>query len=50
MKEGRTFIDTNVLLYLLSANELKAGRAEEIVACKGIISVQVLNEFASVAR
>ena len=49
MKEGRAFIDTNVLLYLLSANELKAGRAEEIVAGKGIISVQVLNEFASIA-
>ncbi|HJT51663.1 MAG TPA: PIN domain-containing protein [Nitrosospira sp.] len=49
MKEGRAFIDTNVLLYLLSGNELKAGRAEELVATKGIISVQVLNEFASVA-
>lgn len=49
MKEGRAFIDTNVLLYLLSRNELKAGRAEELVATKGIISVQVLNEFASVA-
>lgn len=49
MSEGRAFIDTNVLLYLLSANELKAERAEEIVVGKGIISVQVLNEFASVA-
>lgn len=28
---------------------MKAGQAEETIAGKGIISVQVLNEFASVA-
>lgn len=49
MNEGRAFFDTNVLLYLLSRDELKAGRAEETIAGRGIISVQVLNEFASVA-
>lgn len=49
MNEGRAFFDTNVLLYLLSGDELKAGRAEETIADGGIISVQVLNEFASVA-
>lgn len=38
-----------MLLYLLSANEIKAGKAEDIIASGGIINVQVLNEFASVA-
>lgn len=45
----RSFIDTNVLLYLLSGNARKADRAEEIVQAGGVISVQVLNEFAAVA-
>ena len=43
------FIDTNVLLYLLSSDEAKADRAEETLARGGVLSVQVLNEFASVA-
>lgn len=43
------FFDTNVLLYLLSADTAKADRAERLVASSGIVSVQVLNEFASVA-
>lgn len=48
---GRTeaFFDTNVLLYLLSGDAAKADRAETLVAAGGVISVQVLNEFASVA-
>lgn len=44
-----TFFDTNVLLYLLSGNVAKADRAERVVASGGFVSVQVLNEFASVA-
>ncbi len=43
------FLDTNVLLYLLSGDEAKANRAEELMAAGGVISVQVLNEFASVS-
>ncbi|MBI5016605.1 MAG: PIN domain-containing protein [Deltaproteobacteria bacterium] len=46
---GEAFFDTNVLLYLLSEDARKADRAEEVVAGGGVISVQVLNEFASVA-
>jgi predicted nucleic acid-binding protein len=46
---AETFLDTNVLLYLLSADAARADRAEEIVAQGGVVSVQVLNEFASVA-
>lgn len=49
MKIDRPFFDTNILLYLLSEDNLKADRAETIIAAGGIISVQVLNEFASVA-
>lgn len=49
MSAAKTFLDTNVLLYLLSADSAKADRAEAVVASGGIISVQVLNEFASVA-
>jgi predicted nucleic acid-binding protein len=49
MKTGKPFFDTNVLLYLLSEDNRKADRAEEIIAAGGVISVQVLNEFASVA-
>jgi len=49
MKGADRFIDTNVLLYLLSGDHAKADRAEETVAGGGVISVQVLNEFASVA-
>lgn len=44
------FIDTNVLLYLLSADTEKADRAEALVRAGGLISVQVLNEMAHVAR
>jgi len=49
MKDARYFFDTNVLLYLLSGDIDKAASVEGIVSNGGIISVQVLNEFASVA-
>ena len=44
------FLDTNVLLYLLSADPRKAERAEALVGRGGWVSVQVLNEFANVLR
>jgi predicted nucleic acid-binding protein len=49
MSEADSFFDTNVLLYLLSKNAAKADRAELLLASGGVISVQVLNEFAAVA-
>jgi predicted nucleic acid-binding protein len=49
MSAAEPFLDTNVLLYLLSADSAKADRAESLLADGGTISVQVLNEFASVA-
>ena len=48
MPDTETFFDTNVLLYLLSEDAAKADRAEELIASGGVISVQVLNEFAAV--
>jgi predicted nucleic acid-binding protein len=49
MRGGEDFFDTNVVLYLLSADPAKADRAEELLAIGGTISVQVLNEFVAVA-
>ena len=49
MKASERFIDTNLLLYLLSADTRKADIAEEELQQGGTVSVQVLNEFASVA-
>jgi predicted nucleic acid-binding protein len=49
MSEAEPFFDTSVLLYLLSSESEKADRVENLLAASGVISVQVLNEFASVA-
>jgi predicted nucleic acid-binding protein len=48
MSAADRFFDTNVLLYLLSADDSKADRAEAALSSGGMVSVQVLNEFASV--
>lgn len=50
MSRTKVFFDSNVLLYLLSEDTDKADKAEKIINQGGIISVQVLNEFTSVAR
>ena len=44
------FLDTNVLLYLVSSDAAKADRAEALLAAGGVVSVQVLNEFANAGR
>lgn len=49
MSGADSFFDTNVLLYLLSKDAAKADLAEALLATGGVVSVQVLNEFASVA-
>jgi predicted nucleic acid-binding protein len=49
MSAADTFFDTNILLYLLSADTAKADRVEQLLGERGTISVQVLNEFAAVA-
>ena len=43
------FLDTNVLVYLL-ADDPRNIRASELARSGAVISVQVLNEFTSVAR
>jgi predicted nucleic acid-binding protein len=49
MSVAEQFFDTNVLLYLLSGDDAKADKAEELLSQGGHLSVQVLNEFASIA-
>lgn len=49
MNAAEAFFDTHILLYLLSGDPEKADHAEAVLAKGGIISVQVLNEFAAVA-
>jgi predicted nucleic acid-binding protein len=49
MSGADSFFDTSVLLYLLSDDTAKADRIETLLAARGVISVQVLNEFAVVA-
>jgi predicted nucleic acid-binding protein len=49
MSAADSFLDTNVLVYLLSEDAEKADRAEALIASGGVVSVQVLNEFASTA-
>jgi predicted nucleic acid-binding protein len=46
----RSFLDTNVLLYLFSGEQAKSDCAEALVAEESIISVQVLNELTAVAH
>jgi predicted nucleic acid-binding protein len=48
MSAVKPFFDTNVLLYLISV-DAKADKAETLLEAGGVVSVQVLNEFASVS-
>ncbi len=45
---AKPFLDTNVILYLLSGDAAKANQAEALLAQGGTISVQVLNEAVNV--
>lgn len=47
---GKTFFDTNVLIYVVAKDDPRSARAEALLAAGGIVSVQVLNEFVSVVR
>jgi len=44
------FLDSNVILYLLSADTKKADQAESLLGQQPAISVQVLNEVTSVCH
>ena len=47
---ARPFLDTNVIVYAFGSDDPRSARAEALLAAGGVISVQVLNEFVSVAR
>src|SRR6266446_7727860 len=44
------FLDTNILVYAAAKNDPRAEIATALLAKGGRISVQVLNEFAAIAR
>ena len=46
----RVFFDTNVLVYTIGEHDARTPIAEALLGRGGLISVQVLNELASVAR
>ena len=45
---SKPFIDSNVVLYLLSGDAVKADRAQALLEAGGVVSVQVLNEVTAV--
>ena len=47
---AKPFLDTNVLIYAVAKNDARALKAEALLASGGVVSVQSLNEFVSVAR
>jgi predicted nucleic acid-binding protein len=50
MNATDAFFDTNVIAYFASTDAPKAQRSGELLRAGGIVSVQALNEFASIAR
>jgi predicted nucleic acid-binding protein len=46
----RPFFDTNVLVYVVGQKDERTAKAEALVASGGVVSVQVLNELASVSH
>jgi predicted nucleic acid-binding protein len=46
----RIFVDTDILVYLISSDPAKAATARALVKRAPTISVQILSEFVSVAR
>jgi predicted nucleic acid-binding protein len=47
---AKNFFDTNILIYAVAKNDHRASKAEALLESGGLISVQSLNEFCSVAR
>jgi predicted nucleic acid-binding protein len=46
----KDFFDTNVLIYAMAKNDPRASKADALLASGGMVSIQSLNEFVSVAR
>jgi len=49
MRGDKAFLDTNLLIYAFAKDDRRTETAEAVLAAGGVISVQVLNEFAAVA-
>jgi predicted nucleic acid-binding protein len=47
---GRSFFDTNILVYIVGQHNERTARAEALLGQGGVVSVQVLNELAAVAH
>lgn len=47
---GKAFFDTNILVYIVGQKDERTATAESLVANGGVVSVQVLNELASVSH
>lgn len=47
---GKPFFDTNVVIYAFRKDDPRSQIAETLLASGGTVSVQILNEFAAVAR
>jgi predicted nucleic acid-binding protein len=44
------FLDTNILVYAYSRDDARTAAARQLLLGGGVVGLQVLNEFASVAR
>jgi predicted nucleic acid-binding protein len=47
---GKAFLDTNIFVYAIAQDDPRSENAAELISEGGTVSVQVLNEFAAVAR
>ncbi|MBV9227503.1 MAG: PIN domain-containing protein, partial [Acidobacteriaceae bacterium] len=47
---GKPFFDTGVLVYAVAAGDWRIEIARALLAQRGVLSVQVLNEFVVIAR
>jgi predicted nucleic acid-binding protein len=46
----KAFFDTNIFVYAIIQDDPRSDHAEELIAQGGTVSMQVLSEFAAVAR
>ncbi len=46
----KRFLDTNILIYAFATDDPRNEVAEDLVAEGGIVSIQVLNEFAKISH
>jgi predicted nucleic acid-binding protein len=47
---AKAFFDTDVLIYAVGHDDSRSAQAAELLASGGVVSVQILNEFSSVAH